>query len=107
MPLLAAGSGPNYTVDTLAPTVTSIVMSDSALKINDTSTVTITFSEAVLKALGAGLGACKFVEIEVMRSEGGAPSLALHGAARALAVGDSRSISAAAFCAAGFQRRDL
>jgi holo-[acyl-carrier protein] synthase len=43
--------------------------------------------EAVLKALGAGLGACKFVEIEVARDDGsGAPALALHGAAAALAT---------------------
>ncbi|MCX6072816.1 MAG: Ig-like domain-containing protein [Campylobacterales bacterium] len=36
----------NYTVDTKAPTAT-ITISDSALKAGDTSTVTITFSEAV------------------------------------------------------------
>ena len=45
-----AGSGAtsaNYTVDTKAPTTASVTMSDSALKIGDTSTVTITFSEAV------------------------------------------------------------
>ena len=43
--------------------------------------------EAVLKALGAGLGACKFVEIEVVRDEAsGAPTLLLHGAAADLAT---------------------
>jgi holo-[acyl-carrier protein] synthase len=43
--------------------------------------------EAVLKALGAGLGACKFVEIEVARDDAtGAPTLVLHGAAAALAA---------------------
>ncbi|PUE22799.1 hypothetical protein B9Z39_16885, partial [Limnohabitans sp. JirII-29] len=36
----------NYAIDTLAPTA-SISLSDSALKIGDTSLVTITFSEAV------------------------------------------------------------
>jgi holo-[acyl-carrier protein] synthase len=41
--------------------------------------------EAVLKALGAGLGACPLREIEVVRSDSGAPTLALHGAAAALA----------------------
>lgn len=42
--------------------------------------------EAVLKALGAGLGACKFVEIEVVRDDAtGAPSVVLHGAAGKLA----------------------
>jgi holo-[acyl-carrier protein] synthase len=42
--------------------------------------------EAVLKALGAGLGACKFVEIEVVRAESGAPDVVLHGAAVTLAA---------------------
>lgn len=43
--------------------------------------------EAVLKALGAGLGACKFVEIEVARDdESGAPALVLHGGAFELAA---------------------
>ena len=43
--------------------------------------------EAVLKALGAGLGACGFHDIEVVRDdESGAPSLVLHGAAAALAA---------------------
>jgi holo-[acyl-carrier protein] synthase len=41
--------------------------------------------EAVMKALGVGLGAFKFVEVEVRREEMGAPSLALSGAAAALA----------------------
>jgi phosphopantetheine--protein transferase-like protein len=42
--------------------------------------------EAVLKALGVGLGACAFREIEVVRAESGEPSLALHGAAATLAA---------------------
>ncbi|MET0727827.1 MAG: holo-ACP synthase [Acidimicrobiales bacterium] len=42
--------------------------------------------EAVLKALGLGLGACKWTEIEVARAESGAPSVALHGGARQLAA---------------------
>ena len=43
--------------------------------------------EAVLKALGAGLGACGFHDIEVVRDEeSGAPSVRLHGAAAALAA---------------------
>ena len=42
--------------------------------------------EAVLKAMGAGLGACRFAEIEVTRDdESGAPSLVLHGGAARLA----------------------
>jgi holo-[acyl-carrier protein] synthase len=42
--------------------------------------------EATMKALGAGLGAFRFTEVEVVRADGGAPSLALHGAAAALAA---------------------
>jgi holo-[acyl-carrier protein] synthase len=37
--------------------------------------------EAVLKALGLGLGAVPFREIEVVRAESGEPSLVLHGSA--------------------------
>ena len=42
--------------------------------------------EAVLKALGAGLGACPFRDIEVARADSGAPSVVLHGAAADLAA---------------------
>ena len=42
--------------------------------------------EAVLKALGRGLGACAFRDIEVVRAESGAPSLALHETAARLAA---------------------
>ncbi len=37
--------------------------------------------EAVLKALGLGLGSVAFREIEVVRAESGAPSVLLHGGA--------------------------
>jgi holo-[acyl-carrier protein] synthase len=37
--------------------------------------------EAVLKALGLGLGSVSFREIEVVRAESGAPSVLLHGGA--------------------------
>lgn len=43
--------------------------------------------EAVMKALGAGLGAFAFREVEVVRDDSGAPALALHGAAAVLAAG--------------------
>ena len=46
--------------------------------------------EAVLKAMGVGVGACKWREIEVARAESGAPSVVLHGGARRLA--DERGI---------------
>lgn len=42
--------------------------------------------EAVMKALGVGLGACELADIEVVRDEdSGAPDLRLHGRAAALA----------------------
>lgn len=41
--------------------------------------------EAVLKALGAGLGAADWHDIEVVRTEQGAPTLVITGRARALA----------------------
>ncbi|HJR25744.1 MAG TPA: holo-ACP synthase [Acidimicrobiales bacterium] len=41
--------------------------------------------EAVLKAMGLGVGACKWREIEVARAESGAPSVVLHGGAEQLA----------------------
>jgi holo-[acyl-carrier protein] synthase len=43
--------------------------------------------EATLKALGLGLGALHFRDIEVVRAESGAPSLLLHGAAVGVATG--------------------
>lgn len=42
--------------------------------------------EAVLKAMGLGLGACAWREIEVARAESGAPSVVLHGTAKELAA---------------------
>jgi holo-[acyl-carrier protein] synthase len=46
--------------------------------------------EATLKAFGVGLGAMKWHEMEVVRASTGAPSLTLHGAARAL--GEARGV---------------
>lgn len=43
--------------------------------------------EAVLKAMGAGIGECDFREIEVVRADSGAPSVVLHGRAAVLAEG--------------------
>lgn len=42
--------------------------------------------EAVMKALGVGLGAFGFHDVEVLRDEGGRPSLRVVGAAELLAV---------------------
>ena len=41
--------------------------------------------EAVLKALGVGLGAVRLRDIEVVRAASGAPGLVLHGSAAELA----------------------
>jgi holo-[acyl-carrier protein] synthase len=41
--------------------------------------------EAVLKALGVGVGAAAFTDVEVTRAEGGRPGLALSGRAASLA----------------------
>ena len=41
--------------------------------------------EAVMKALGVGLGAFGWCDVEVRRAEGGRPSLVLRGQAAALA----------------------
>jgi len=42
--------------------------------------------EATMKALGVGLGAVAFRDIEVVRAPSGAPRLELHGSAAALAA---------------------
>lgn len=42
--------------------------------------------EAVLKALGSGLGSVPLTSIEVLRAEGGAPSIRLHAEAADLAA---------------------
>jgi holo-[acyl-carrier protein] synthase len=42
--------------------------------------------EAVMKALGVGLGAFAFRDVEVVRAPSGAPALVLSGAAAALAT---------------------
>ena len=43
--------------------------------------------EAVLKALGVGVGAAGFRDVEVVRGENGEPGLSLSGRAAALSVG--------------------
>jgi holo-[acyl-carrier protein] synthase len=42
--------------------------------------------EAVVKAMGRGVGACRWTEIEVVRAATGAPSVILHGGAQTLAL---------------------
>ncbi|MEK6823057.1 MAG: Ig-like domain-containing protein, partial [Nanoarchaeota archaeon] len=39
-------NSPNYAIDTILPSIVSVVMSDTALQIGDTSTLTVTLSEA-------------------------------------------------------------
>ncbi|OHE08984.1 MAG: hypothetical protein A2513_03130 [Sulfurimonas sp. RIFOXYD12_FULL_33_39] len=70
-----AGSGsiesPNYTIDTVLPTVVSIVMADTALKAGDTSLVTITFSEDVTGFSNADLTLANGTLSDVSSSNGG------------------------------------
>jgi holo-[acyl-carrier protein] synthase len=47
--------------------------------------------EAVMKALGVGLGAFKLRDVEVVRRRGGAPMVGLHGKATVLA--DERGVN--------------
>jgi len=42
--------------------------------------------EAVLKAMGVGVGACRWHDIEVVRTASGAPSIRLAGTAADLAI---------------------
>lgn len=42
--------------------------------------------EAVLKALGLGMGACSWTDIEVVKADSGAPSILLHRRAQELAA---------------------
>ena len=42
--------------------------------------------EAVMKALGVGLGSCELTDIEVVRAESGQPSVRLSGSAADLAA---------------------
>ncbi|MBY0239695.1 MAG: DUF4214 domain-containing protein, partial [Burkholderiaceae bacterium] len=53
---VGTSNSPNYAIDTEAPTlVGSIMVSDTALKIDDTATVTVVFSEAVTGFIAADL----------------------------------------------------
>ncbi|RIJ09187.1 DUF4347 domain-containing protein [Pseudomonas sp. 91RF] len=63
-------SSVNYAIDTARPTVT-IVMSDTALKIGDTSLVTFTFSEAVTGFTNADLTIANGTLSAVSSSDGG------------------------------------
>jgi holo-[acyl-carrier protein] synthase len=47
--------------------------------------------EAVMKALGVGMGACKWRDIDVAKAPSGAPSVRLHGGAKVLA--DERGVT--------------
>ena len=60
----------NYAVDTEVPTAT-IVVADSALKVGDTSLVTITFSEAVNGFSNADLSIANGTLSNVSSSDGG------------------------------------
>ncbi|MGF6205729.1 Ig-like domain-containing protein [Pseudomonas frederiksbergensis] len=60
----------NYTIDTVRPTA-SIVLADTALKIGDTSLVTITFSEAVSGFTNADLTIANGTLTAVSSADGG------------------------------------
>ncbi|EJM66552.1 Ig-like domain-containing protein, partial [Pseudomonas sp. GM55] len=60
----------NYTIDTVLPTAT-IVVADNALKIGETSLVTITFSEAVTGFTNADLTIANGTLTAVSSSDGG------------------------------------
>ncbi|MHC8392126.1 Ig-like domain-containing protein [Pseudomonas sp. LB3P93] len=60
----------NYTIDTVAPTAT-IVVADNALRIGETSLVTITFSEAVTGFTNADLTIANGTLSAVSSSDGG------------------------------------
>ncbi|TWE05976.1 uncharacterized protein DUF4347 [Pseudomonas sp. AG1028] len=60
----------NFTIDTLQPTAT-IVVSDTALRIGETSLVTITFSEAVTGFTNADLNVANGTLSAVSSSDGG------------------------------------
>jgi len=63
-------SSPNYTIDTVLPTAT-IIIADNALKVGDTSLVTITFSEAVSGFTNADLTIANGTLSAVSSSDGG------------------------------------
>ena len=58
--------------------------------------------EAILKAMGVGLGSCAFRELEITRDCTGRPGVLLHGQARELAssLGISRIVVSLSHCQA-------
>jgi len=71
-----AGSGnsnsPNYSIDTVRPTLASaIAISDTALKIGDTATVTLVFSEAITSFTTADLTATNGTLSNLTTGDGG------------------------------------
>lgn len=65
---------------------TSRELEDSARKIESLAG-RFAAKEAVAKALGCGIGAVSWKEIEILRAGSGAPQLVLHGAAKQMASG--------------------
>ena len=71
------------------PSVANRMFTDGELETPGVERLAARFAakEAVMKALGVGLGAFALRDVEVVRAESGAPELVLHGAAAALADG--------------------
>ncbi|MBL8107958.1 MAG: hypothetical protein JNJ72_20485, partial [Anaerolineales bacterium] len=63
-------SSPNFTIDTARPTAT-LALSDTALRIGDTATLTVTFSEAVTGFSNADLSLANGTLTAVGSSDGG------------------------------------
>ena len=66
-----------------ARTFTGSELAYARLVTDPTQRLAVRFAakEAAMKSLGVGLGACRLQDLEVVRADGGAPSLVLHGAA--------------------------
>ena len=62
-----------------------LAYADRAVDPTERLAVRFAAKEAVMKSMGVGLGQVNMVDIEVVRSDDGAPSVQLHGTARELA----------------------
>ena len=68
---VAGGSSANYTIDTKEPVITSVALDDSDLKAGETSTLTVTFSEAVTSFDNADITVENGTLTNITTSDGG------------------------------------